>query len=232
MIFNQLKKVADNFFFAVYPELCLVCGKSLIHGEQFLCIKCDAHLPINNFHFQEDNPVERVFWGRIPVSSATSLFSYNKDSNYRLILHELKYKSGKNVGVHFGERLGKKLNASHRFMADAIIPIPLHKAKLRKRGYNQSEEIANGVARTTGIPVISDAIIRIHNNSSQTKRGRYDRFQNSSDLFKTVKPELLDGKHLLIIDDVITTGSTIEAFVSEILHSCYCKFSIASLAYA
>lgn len=229
---NLLQKYINGFISLFYPKLCLVCNSTLLGNEELVCTLCRYSLPETNFHKSPDNPVEQIFWGRVPIERATALLFFEKESPYRKLIHALKYKGRKEVGTHLGKLLGSKLTDSGFSTIDGIIPIPLHKAKLRRRGFNQSEIIAQGIADILDVPLINNALKRKINISSQTRKGRYERWKNVDGIFECINPELVEGKQILLIDDVITTGSTIEAAAIPLSKIPGTKISVATLAYA
>jgi len=200
-------------------------------NEGILCTTCRLSLPETNFHHFSDNPVEKIFWGRMRVEYATSLLFFDKGSKYRHMLHELKYKGKREVGVFLGKLMGARLLETEMKTIDFIIPIPLHPLKLKKRGFNQSEEIAKGVAMAMKKPIVSNSLKRIRHSSSQTYKGRFDRWKNTEGIFDVENAELLMNKHILLIDDIVTTGATLEAAGSSILKIEGTRLSIATIAF-
>lgn len=189
-------------------------------------------MPLTNFWKQKKNPVEQIFWGKIKVENAASLFYFEKDSRYQNILHQLKYKGKKNIGIQLGRIFGYHLSESEFKNIDVIIPVPLHKKRLRKRGYNQSEMVGLGLSHAMDKPMWQNTVSRIIHTKSQTNKNRYNRWLNVDGIFKVNSPEQLKNKHILIIDDVITTGSTIESLAQELLQIINVKISIITLAVA
>ena len=200
--------------------------------ESHLCDLCLFHLPRTNFEKDLNNPVAQLFWGRVFIELATSFFFYSKGSKYQHILHELKYKGKKEIGFEIGKIFGKEIMNSEFSDVDLIVPIPLHPSRERKRGYNQAEWIAMGLAEAMGKPLENKSILRITSSSTQTKKGRYDRWTNVEGIFRTRLPEKLVNKHILLVDDVVTTGATLEACATAILSIPETKVSIATLAVA
>jgi len=228
-----LSRICNDFAELVYPALCITCGERLISQEKYLCTNCRADLPVTNFHLNSDNNVAELFWGRIKIENATSLFYYKKGSRYQRVIHFIKYRGMKELGFELGTHLGASLSESENFTAaDLIIPVPLHPRKEKKRGYNQSEYIARGVANILKKPVSVNNLCRKIYSSSQTRKNRFERWQNVEKIFKINHPDELHKKHILLLDDVITTGSTLEACASEILKVPDTRVSIATLAYA
>ena len=213
-----------------YPNLCAGCSKNLLKNEKVICIDCRASMPRTDFHTFRENPVHKLFRGRTKVESSTSLLYFIKGAGVQHMLHELKYKGNTELGEELGNELGNVLKDSDYFRGiDAVIPVPLHPQKERKRGYNQSMVIAKGVAKSMEIEA-SKNLIRKANSDSQTRKSRYERWRNVETVFAVKNPESLKGKHILLIDDVITTGATIEACVNELLKLDGTKVSVATLA--
>ncbi len=228
---DNVKQYVQGLVSIFYPHLCAACGNVLFLNEKVLCLKCFAALPRTGFYANSDNEVARLFWGRVPVRNAASFIIFNKESHYRRILHTLKYKGQQQVGTEMGRLFGLELKGTPFAEADIIHPVPLHPAKLSKRGYNQSELIARGIAKILKVPVVTDLILRIAETSTQTRKSRYERWENVRDTFRIRFPEALQGKHVLLVDDVITTGATIEACAEALLGVSGVTVSIATLAY-
>jgi ComF family protein len=217
----------------VYPLQCWGCGSDLISIEERICISCHRKLPETFFTGKADNPVEKIFYGRLPIAAATSLYYFSKDSLLQHLLHQLKYKGNQELGVHFGKTLGRRLKENNRFdTVNCLTPIPLSNKRIKQRGYNQALSICNGIADILSIPVFDHLIIRRKDNASQTHKNRQERWENMQHLFHLENPELIAGKHLLLVDDVVTTGATLEACGEALLKAPGIKLSIASLAYA
>lgn len=218
-----------NLFF---PALCVTCGERLISQENFLCMSCWHDLPVTNFHKNPDNKVAQLFWGRVEVENASSFYAYKKGSRYQQLIHYIKYKGMKELGFETGRRFAFALLETKFEEADIIVPVPLHAKKVKKRGFNQSELIANGIADVFQKPVSCDNIFRKVFTSTQTKKNRFERWQNVDGIFGIKQPELFKGKHILLIDDVVTTGATLEACAVQLLKLEDVKVSIATLAFA
>jgi ComF family protein len=219
-------------FHLFFPHTCVGCGSDVIDTDRFICLQCVNDLPHTNFAMHSTNPVEKKFWGRIPVASAMSEFYFSKTSVIQNLIHEFKYKGNKKIGHYLGNMIGKSLINSNRFPIDAIIPLPLFEKKEKKRGYNQAEILCYGISEELNIPVIKNNVIRMIHTETQTKKGRLERWTNVEKVFFVKHPESLENKHLLLVDDVITTGSTLEACGSKILKVKNVKLSIATLAIA
>ncbi len=203
------------------------------HQEEILCTTCLYKLPRTNFQDEERNPVMEIFNGRLPLISATSFLFFSKGGGTQQLIHQLKYKGNREIGIHLGKMFGSQLNNSPLFQSvEAIVPVPLHPIKEHKRGYNQSQLIGEGMASRMEARDISDVLFRKIHTSSQTKKSRYERWKNVKDIFEIRNTRLLEGKHVLLVDDVITTGATLEACGSKLLEIPGLRLSIASLAYA
>ena len=190
-------------------------------------------IPRTNFHTEKDNPVEQIFWGRCRIESAAAFSYFHKGSRIRRLIHRLKYDGVKEVGYELGKIYGLSLKSSGFLDGiDIITPVPLHKSRKRTRGFNQSEIISAGISEATGLPVVTTALERTVATSTQTKRSREERWENVEGIFYLKNPTLLEGKHVLLVDDVITTGATIESCVNEILKADSVKVSVAALVYA
>lgn len=231
-VFLWIKELFEDLFYLFYPQLCAVCSNRLFKGEHVICSSCIYDIPRTNFHLDKENRVAQVFWGRIPVESAASFYYFNKGSKYQKLIHLLKYRKRNDVGIELGKLYGAELRGSCFENADIIVPVPLHKIRLRKRGYNQSEMISMGLSEILNIPMVSNAIKRDEAKISQTSKTRYERWENVKDIFFVCTPEELNGKHILLVDDVITTGATLEAVAAKILSLDRVKVSILTLACA
>jgi ComF family protein len=216
-----------------FPHRCPGCGDTLQGHKECICPECLFHFPETGFATQPDNPVERLFWGRVSLDAATSRYYFTGDSALQGALHALKYQGEKATGTLLGRLLGHSLADAGRFNSiDAIIPMPLHPRKQRQRGYNQAEVIARGVSDVTGLPVIIDALSRRRHTDTQTRKSRLERWRNVSEAFSLPNPEALQGRRLLLVDDVVTTGSSLEACAS-IAQTSGCKsLCIATVAFA
>jgi ComF family protein len=231
----KIISIFSDFLSLIYPNSCEACGALLVVGERTLCSTCRYKLPRTSYWLQKGNPVEQIFWGRVPVVNACSLFFMSKGSRYRKLLHKLKYGNKPQIGVALGLLLGNELaKVADYANVEFIVPVPLHVKRQRKRGYNQSEKIAVGISQATGKPLLTDAVFRQRYNETQTKKMREERWSNVSDIF-AVRPGAearLAGRHILLVDDVLTTGSTVEACATAMLKAADCKVSVATLAVA
>jgi len=222
-----------DFFHLFYPDVCAACGQRLVNQEKVICTRCLVDLPRTNFYNQKDNPVSQLFWGRVNIQNATALFRFQKGSRFQDLLHLLKYKGRQDVGVELGRQLGYELKKSELFnMAEVVIPVPLHPKREKKRGYNQAECIANGIAESMGIEVQTMNLVRNVETQTQTKKTRIERWKNVDSIFELIQPEKLQKKQTLLVDDVVTTGATLEACSQALLKAEGVKINIATLAMA
>jgi len=231
---RTINKYISDFTELFFPRICMVCGNALINQEKLVCLHCLHEIPRTNFHFEERNPVAEMFYGRVQVESATSFFFFRKGSNYQKLIHALKYKGIKEIGILLGNHFAADLQKSPLFAGiDIVCPVPLHPKKEKKRGYNQSEFIARGIAGRMNKTLSVNNLVRIVYTDSQTRKGRYERWENVEGIFKLTDPDGFEGKHILLVDDVVTTGSTLEACAATILQATQnTKVSIATLGFA
>lgn len=212
-----LNNIISDVVHLVFPKQCVACQGELSSNEQHICSICDAQLVPTRFHnFDAESPMDKLFWGRVNVKSTYAHFYFQKQSSIQSILFTLKYKNGKSLGKLMGERIGRALVGSEFFDTNAVlIPVPLHPNKEFVRGYNQSLSIAQGISSITKTKVDAKSVLRKANNATQTRKNRFQRWENVSDIFK-VRPTIRRYTHLVLIDDVITTGSTIESLIKQI----------------
>lgn len=230
---NRIVEYLSDFWFLLFPKNCEACGRVLTRSEEVLCFDCLFELPRTHFCRELDNPVRQLFDGRMRVEKATALFSFQKGSKFRKLLHSLKYNHKPEIGVLLGKELGAEMLSSGNFSdIDYIIPVPLHPNREKKRGYNQSERIAAGISAVTGIPVLVGMLVRNDDTKTQTKMNKEERWQNVSGKFSLTDADRLKGCHVLLVDDVLTTGATTEACGSVLLMVDGLKLSIAVLARA
>jgi ComF family protein len=228
-----LNKLFADAFHLFYPHHCTGCGSDLIAKDSLLCINCINELPHTNFATFENNYVENIFRGRMNVKAAHSEFFFSKGQLVQHLIHELKYKSNKEIGYYLGEIMGNSLLSAGRFPnIDYLVPLPLYPEKEFKRGYNQATIICDGVSSFTQIPLMADNLIRQRATETQTRKHRAARWQNVDGSFAVRNPGKLTGKNILLVDDVITTGASIEACGQTILQVAGTTLSIAALAHA
>ena len=223
-----------SFWSLLFPRCCVVCGSPLSRGEECLCTCCNINLPRTGFHLRKDNPVECLFWGRIPgLKRASSFLFYRKGSDFRRILHMLKYGGYKELGEVMGRYMSAELSSGEFFDGvDMIIPVPLHRKKQKLRGYNQSEWIARGIASVTGIPLCAECMIREKNTETQTRKSTFERWENVEGIFRLCDTVHFEGKHVLFVDDVLTTGATTVACASAFAGVSGIRISVLTLAVA
>lgn len=218
----------------VYPELCISCNTLLNNYEEMLCLSCESNLPYCRFHDYKANPVAKHFWGRAQIEWASSYLYFTKDSYVQFMIHSIKYNGRNEIATFLGNAFAEELiDIPEIKTIDMIIPVPLHPVKRRRRGYNQAEEIAKAMSPVLNLPVVNDILVKDYNTSSQTKNSRIARWFNVEANFTIRNQERLTGKHILLIDDVITTGSTLEACALTLYQANEnIRISIATLACA
>jgi ComF family protein len=227
-----IQKLSRSLSHLFFPHICSGCGTDIISDTTFLCGRCINDLPVTNFHLHANNSVEKIFWGRIPLANASSFCYFTKGSLVQRLLHELKYKGNKDLGMQMGKLAGAMLRSSNRFDdIDCLIPLPLFAAKQRIRGYNQASILCKGMSGSMNIPVNENAILRPAATSTQTLKNRIERWENIGGKFLLSDKEALINKHVLLVDDVVTTGATLEACGQELLKVEGLKLSIATFAY-
>jgi ComF family protein len=230
---SYLYDLWDDLLSLLFPRLCYACGNELLRNELLICTECYVLIPRTNYHLEDNNPAAQLFWGRCRIEKAAAFSFYNRDSRIRKLIHNLKYKGIQEIGFELGKIYGESLIRSDFLLGiDVIIPVPLHPSKKRARGFNQSEIISEGISSATGIPVDSESLQRITMTQTQTRRSRFERWVNVEGIFDVKDPACLAGKHILLVDDVITTGSTLESCANELLKSDGVKISVAALAVA
>jgi len=222
-----------DFFNLLFPDLCIVCGENLLRNEQHICLNCLHSIPKTNFHLLSDNPIEKRFWGKVPIHRGTAFFFFQKGSPFQKLLHSLKYKGNKEIGEILGKYAAADIVDSAYFeTVDVIIPVPLHPKKYKKRGYNQSEWIAKGLSLILVKPYDTSSLNRVRESTTQTKKSVFERYENTDGVFGLLDKNTLSGKHVLLVDDVLTTGSTLEACIQALLKCEDVKVSIFTLAVA
>lgn len=225
-------KILKDIFAIFFPEICACCDAHLSEMETAVCITCRHELGSTGFSFESNNLLEKSFYGRIPLESATALFYFLKKGKIQQLIHQLKYNGQQHLGIFVGNWLGDEMLESHRFSAiDQIIPVPLHPKKLKKRGYNQLTTFGQTISQKLQIPFNDQVLIKVSTTKTQTKKMRFDRWKNVRELFKVQKPSELEDKHVLLIDDIITTGATLEACYEALRAVKNLKISLACMAY-
>lgn len=207
---NLLATYLKDFIQLIFPEICHACGNSLVDSEQYFCTTCLYDLPYTQFHLNPENKLAKQFWGRVHVQSAVAFLYFTKGGKVQNIMHQLKYNKQPQIGIELGRMYAKELKNYPIYKnAEAIIPVPLHPEKQRKRGYNQSEQFALGLSEVLQIAVLNDILFRVKSAESQTSKSRDQRFDNIASVFEAKKPNLI-LKSVILVDDTITTGATLE----------------------
>lgn len=221
----------NDFTQLLFPSYCAGCERLLVKGEVGICISCQFRLPRLNYNDHRGNKLEKKLWGRADIYTATAFLQMSKSGMVHNLIHELKYHDNKNVGIHLGKLFGASLLKSESMNHfDFIIPVPLHPKKLFKRGYNQCDCIAEGMCDVMNIETNESQLLRLHHNTSQTKKSRYKRWENVDGIFALKDESSLENKHVLLIDDVITTGATIEACAHVLNKIKGLKLSVGAIA--
>jgi len=226
-----MKSMIKDLLGLFYPKICLTCAKVLSKYEEILCFSCKSGLPLTNFSNFSNNETEKIFSGRVQVDSATSLLHYSKKGNVQKLIHQLKYKNQQNIGLLLGELLGDEILLSNRFATvDCIIPVPLHPSKLKIRGYNQVTKFGRSLSHKLNVPFYEDILKVRAFVKTQTHKNRFDRQKSLEKNFELANEQILKNKHVLLIDDVVTTGATLEACCIQLSRSKNIKISIATMA--
>ncbi len=214
-----------------YPNACVQCSKSLHTNETLLCIQCRHDLPYAYYH-EKNNPLKKLFFGKLPIVSATSLFLFHKNGTAQTLIHLLKYKQQEYIGSFLGYLLAEELKKNQLFdTIDMIIPVPIHQKRITKRGYNQLTLLGKTLSKELQIPFNESILIKTEPSRTQTLKNKLDRRKNTENSFKLTDTSVLENKKILLLDDVITTGATIEACARELLKTKNVAISIASVAH-
>jgi ComF family protein len=218
-----------NLFF---PQVCPVCGVLLVGGESHICLKCLSDLPLSYFWSWRDNPAEVLIRERVELVAAASLIFYRRESRWRSVIHKFKYSSQISLGKYLSKILGRRMAESHAFsQIDLIVPVPLHPIKRWMRGFNQASVIAKALSAELGKPVVEGVLVRSRYSSTQTTKDRSSRQRSVKGAFSVKDPKRFNGMHILLVDDVLTTGATIEACGLEIIKAEGARLSVATLAF-
>lgn len=232
MVTSRKISIFEDLLNLFYPRLCAGCSEPLVKGESQICLRCLYHMHRTNFHKVRENRIEQLFWGKVMVKYATAYSFYHKESKLQRMIFKLKYHGQKEVGYVLGYELGLELKHSVFNEIDVIIPIPLHPKRQKKRGYNQAEWIAMGIGKAMEKPVDITSVRRTVATSTQTKKSKFDRWKNVENIFEVANSDKLKYKHILVVDDVITTGSTIEACLQTIMEVDGAEVSVAAIGAA
>ncbi len=228
-----LKSYINSFSHLLYPHNCEGCGTDILNDDSYLCAKCLQDMPVTGFINAADNPVEQCFYGRIKVEAAASGFYFHKDGLMQHLITQLKYKSHQDMGIFLGKLIGHQLSATNRFDdVCVLVPLPLNDRKEAKRGFNQAALICEGISQTWPKPICTNAVERTIFTQSQTNKTRIDRWQNMEGVFALANADSIASKHVLLVDDIMTTGATLEACGYEILQAPNAKLSIITVAFA
>jgi ComF family protein len=223
----------NDFMSLIYPRRCEACGDHLFKHEKFICNYCQLNLPTNNYHLDPENRLVQVLAGRVPLVHGLCFYLFEKSGKVQKLLHAIKYQDQKELGEYLGKMYATSLlNANCTGDIDLVLPVPLHHNKLKVRGYNQSEWYARGLASTLNRQLDVDSLVRIKETATQTKKKKYQRWENVDGIFELKAAEKLEHKHVLLVDDVVTTGATIEAAWQVLKPVKGLKISVASIAFA
>jgi len=228
MLLTMLKLLLNLFF----PKLCVGCKNVLVHQEHIVCVTCLHNLPLTNLHHNDSKVISNVFYGTAVLEHATALFYFPKKGTVRQLIHQLKYKNQHEISTYLGKWLGVELKESSYYNSvDVIVPVPLHKNRMKTRGYNQVEGFGKELALNLNAQYNDSTLVKIKNTSTQTVKDRLTRWKNVETIFEVSELNKLQGKHILLVDDVITTGATIKACVTELNKIPDVKLSLAVMAY-
>lgn len=218
-----------------FPRSCIVCNEKLLPDEAGVCTSCLLRLPYTRIGHRPGNRLEQLFWGRFPIEQASALFTYARQGEVAQILYAMKYHHRPRLCVEMGRLMAHEWQGNGFFQdIDWLLPVPLHPQRQRERGYNQSERLAAGISQVTGIPVCTTALVRSRNNLSQTHKSASERWENTQTLFQLAPDArpLLEGRHILLLDDVITTGATLTACADALKDLPGIRFSVAALSWS
>ena len=230
---TSIKDIFNSFLDILFPRICPVCNNVLLSHEKHICTKCHIDIPRTRYHMQDFNAMEQLFAGKTPIEKAVGYFFYEKGNPYSNILHDIKYRNKPQLGQHVAKLFAQELISQDIFKdIDCIIPVPLHHRKKTQRGYNQSEYIAKGFSEVFDIPVYNDIIVAHKSHESQTNKGIYERWLNTQNIFSAHDTQAIENKHVLIVDDVVTTGATLLSAALTIASVPGIKISLATLGVA
>ncbi|MCH4822205.1 ComF family protein [Gramella lutea] len=220
-----------DFVNLLYPTVCHICEAELLKNEKFLCINCLHDLPVTNYHLDNDNPVKKVFYGRVKIENAASLLHFRKKSGVQQLIHDLKYKGHNKISNYLGRWYGTELlQTDWSKSIDLVIPVPLHRSKLKKRGFNQVEGFGREIATMINAEYVDNILIKTNSTQTQTLKDRISRWGQIQETLEVQKIEKASGKHILLVDDLVTTGATLEACSNKLLEIPGVKLSIATMA--
>ncbi|MUP42421.1 ComF family protein [Christiangramia aestuarii] len=220
-----------DFVDLLYPRLCHICEAEMLKNEHIICTSCLHDLPITNYHLDNDNPVKKVFFGRVKIAKATSLLHFRKKAGVQHLIHDLKYRGHREIGAYLGKWLGEELAAVPDYSEiDLVIPVPLHKSRLKERGYNQVEDFGKEIAKQLNAEYVDNLLLKVSSTQTQSLKDRLSRWGKLEDTLVIQNSEQAVGKHILVVDDLVTTGSTLEACAHKLLEIPGIELSIATMA--
>jgi len=219
-----------DFINLLYPRICHICEAELLKNEELLCTSCLHDLPITSYHLDNENPVKKVFYGRVKINKATALLHFRKKAGVQHLIHDLKYRGHREIGTYLGKWLGTELENIDWSNIEVIIPVPLHKSRLRQRGYNQVEDFGREIAKFLNAEYMDDVLLKISTTQTQTLKNRLSRWGKIEETLQIKNSEKIKGKHILLVDDLVTTGATLEACAHKLLETPDIKISIATMA--
>jgi ComF family protein len=229
---SSLRNVISDFASLFFPEYCLGCSQGLVKGEEILCTRCLSQLPRTGYLDTPENPIKEKFIGRLPIKEAWAFLRFRKEGIVQHLLHQLKYNNQPEVGIRLGKLFGMELKKRGLSQFDLIVPLPLYVSRQKNRGYNQSAKFAEGLSSSLGIPINLNSCIRLKNTQTQTQKNRSERWENVEHAFQVIDKKVIEDKKILLVDDVITTGATLEACGRQLINSGCRELTIACIAEA
>lgn len=220
-----------DFINLLYPTVCHICEAELLKNEELICTSCLHDLPVTSYHLDNENPVKKVFYGRLKIVKATALLHFRKKAGVQHLIHDLKYRGHREIGTYLGKWLGTELsNSDWKNTIEVVIPVPLHKSRLRERGYNQVEDFGKEIAKALNAEYIDDILLKISSTQTQTFKDRLSRWGKLEETLQIQHSEKIIGKHILLVDDLVTTGATLEACAHKLYEVPDIKISVATMA--
>ena len=220
-----------DFVNLLYPTVCHICEAELLQNEKLICTSCLHDLPVTSYHLDNENPVKKVFYGRVKIEKATALLHFRKKAGVQHLIHDLKYRGHREIGNYLGKWLGSELSTTDwKEMIDVVIPVPLHPSRLKQRGYNQVEDFGREIASSLDAEYLDDILLKISSTQTQTLKDRLSRWGKLEETLTVENSEKIRDKHILIVDDLVTTGATLEACAHKLFEVPGIKISIATMA--